>query len=156
MSFKATLLRWFELGWDARTELKAWLRQSRAFNSFDPECFNNAALRIASATNANGQAVAYCPIETAFVVNGYALNPNATPEDARKAGDYIEATLDREAQRAGVSKLLLVVPADHPSLATLDGWADFREVRVFERRIPQSVVMGGVAYNAQSLTAHIN
>jgi len=157
MSFQATVLRYCDMSWSALTELKAWLRLSKSFNTLDVACFNSPSLKVATATSAEDRALAYCPVETAFIISGYAISPEATPSEAEQVGNDIEDALEREAQRTGMSKLLLMVPADHPRLKDLDGWSDSKEVRVFERRIPPSVAMGGdVSYTWLQAIRHLN
>jgi hypothetical protein len=148
MSIRATLLRFCELSWQARTELKAWLQKDA-----DKECFSNpTTLRVASAQNAGGQAVSYCLVEQAFVVSGFAVNQNATPDEAQLAGDSITMKLEDEATRAGASKLLLVVPRGCPAPG-----GEWKELKVYERRIAQAVALGGVACATSSqATRYLN
>jgi hypothetical protein len=141
---KATLRKFWELSWSDLCNLKAWMKRSASFNGFDVEQFqSNATLRIASATNERNEVVCYTPVETCFVVSAFAVSPNATPSEARAAGDLIDSEIAHYAQRAGVSKLLLIVPKDHPALQDNE-WSDFKEVRVFERKIPSTINSGGV------------
>ncbi|HEY6767998.1 MAG TPA: hypothetical protein VI386_24855 [Candidatus Sulfotelmatobacter sp.] len=137
-NIKASLLRYSDMSLSALTQLKAWMKRSASFSNFDVESFAATSLRVASATSATGETLCYCPIETVFMVSAYAVNPNATPTEARTAGDAIDAQVARQAQLAGVSKLLIVVPADNPCLQENE-WSDFKEVRVFERKIPNTV-----------------
>ena len=141
---KATVRKYWELSWPDLCNLKAWMKNSKTFNSFDVDTFTSPSLKVAVA-NADGKTVCMTPIETCYMVSAFCVNPSASPDDARRAGDALDAEIARQGQMNGVSKLLIVVPADHPSLqdSSVD-WADFKEVRVFERKIPQTVGTGGV------------
>lgn len=149
----ARIFKYCELSWPALTELKAWLRKSTTFNTFDMSMFANPALRVATATDASGNTIAYCPVESCFLISAYAVNPKATEAEATLAGDEIDAMLESEGQRAGISKCLIVLPPNHPGLP-LD---EFREVRVYERRIPLGVRSGGIpCYNQTQATHFLN
>src|SRR5437660_515592 len=151
--FKASLRKFWELSWADRCNLKAWLLKSTTANTFDMETLNNPSILVASAINAMGEAVVYCPVQKVFLISGFAVSPTATEAQAHAAGDLIDAELERQAHLAGVSKMLILVPADHPSLQNSE-WDDFKEVRVFERKFPQTVGTGGIRlHKANSLLA---
>src|ERR1700691_209409 len=113
---KATLLRYCDLYRPALTQLRSWMKRSTSFNCLDLESFSATSLRVASATNEAGETVCYCPIETVLMVSAYAVNPSATPEQAQRAGDAIDRQLEWHAQQAGIQKMLIVLPKDHPGL----------------------------------------
>lgn len=131
MSFTTRILKYFEMSWPSLTQIKAWGKRSAAFNNFDVESF--AGCSIASATNDQGQVVAYVPIQTVFLVSGFIVNPSTSPEDAHLAGDALDAAIAYAAQQQGISKMLIVVPKDYPGTPQ----DDFKEVKMFERHIPQ-------------------
>jgi hypothetical protein len=128
------------------------MKRSASFNGFDLESFSATSLRVASATNEDGEALCYCPIETVLMVSAYAVNPSITPEEAQRAGDAIDRQLEWHAQQAGIQKMLVVLPKDHPGLP-LD---EFKEVRVFERKIPQSAMMGLGSFNTKPAATFLN
>jgi len=68
------------------------------------------------------------------------FHPTATEAEARRAGDAIDSLIEREAQIAGVGKCILVLPKDHPYLPE----SDWKEVRVYERKIPNAVATHGI------------
>lgn len=144
---KARLFKYCDLGYSTLVQLKSWLRHSKTFNSFSPEEFSNPTLKMAVATSPNGEVVCMTPIQTCWMVNAFCVNPAASSIDARIAGDAIDAELARQAQKHGVSKLLIVVPKDHPSLKDND-LSDFNEVRIFERKFNQLSNSGGIGISA--------
>jgi hypothetical protein len=151
LSIKATLLRYSEMSLSSLTLLKSWMRRSASFNMFDAENFTASSLRIAQATNEQGETLCMCPIETVFLVSAYAVSPNTTPSEAQMAGDILDGAIARIAQQQGIQKLLIVVPKDHPALPE----EEYEQVRVYTRRIPQPLAMQGVGcFNATS--AYIN
>jgi hypothetical protein len=139
MKIKASLLRYCELSWEMLTHFKAFMKWS-TFCRFDIEQFSTPSLRIATATRGNGEPIVFAPIETCLLVSGYALNPTVTKDEARIAGDIIDAELARLGQQMGVTKMLVVLPKDCPeSLLEEDGW---EEIRTYTRKIPVSAAMG--------------
>jgi hypothetical protein len=136
---KATIIRYrdfqFAASWAALTQLPNWLSRTKTFNSLDYEGSASPSLRVACATNERGEAVCYTPIENVWVVSGFAINPAASPEEAQQAGDAIDAEIEREAQQAGVTRLLIMVPATNSALVP-EGLDELKGVRVFERKIP--------------------
>jgi hypothetical protein len=148
---KATLFRLCEMSWQARTELKSWFKQSRTFSTFAMSAFANPSLLVASATNERGT-VCYCPVEKCFLVSSYCVKPEATEREAQLAGDHIDAMLEREAQRAGVSKIMIVLPMDCPAPE-----GEWEHVRVYQRKVSQAVATGGIDISAQSqATRYLN
>lgn len=148
----ARIFKMCEMSWAALTELKAWSKRSASFNGIDRETFTNPSLRIASATNSDGETVCYCPVETVFMVSAYALKPTATPAEAHAAGDAIDAELEKMAQRNGVNKFLICVPDGCPALPE----GEWKKVSVYERKIPQTVTMHGIGCSATSQATFIN
>jgi len=142
---RATLLKLCEMSWASLAQLKRWMKHSASFNLFDVASFNNPNLQIAQAWNERGEVIALSPVENVLLVSAYAVNPTATQSEAQTAGDEIDAEIAAFAQRNGVSKMLLVVPADHPPL---DG--EWKHVRVYERPIDRSPTLGVVGYNSTS------
>ena len=91
---------------------------------------DNPGLLVASAANECGETCCYTTAEAVFVVNNYAFSPKTTPSDAMQAGIALDGVLATEGQRAGVSKLLIVVPEGTPKNK------EERRLRVIERKIP--------------------
>jgi len=147
---KATLLKWWEMSWPARTKLKAWMRQSASFNGVDPVTFSDPSIRIAQASNEQGEPLVFCPVQTCFLLDGYAVGPEVTPEEAHRAGDLIDSMLEREAQRAGVSKLLICIPEGCPNLPE----GEWKTVRVYERLIPSAVNTHLIDASATAQASH--
>jgi hypothetical protein len=145
-NIRAKLLRFCDLSWKDLTNLKAWSKGSASFNSFGRENYSSPSLRVAKAES-DGETICLCPIEQVLTVSAYALRPGTCEEHAQLAGDFIDAAIEREAQRAGISKLLIILPANHPATFEGDEW---KTVKIFERKIPHAVVMGGVGISAQS------
>ena len=144
-NMKATLMRWCQLSWGQRVQLKSWANQSKLFSSFDVSEFENPLLKVATATNATGETVVYCPVQTCFLVNAFVVSPSATEEQATLAGDLIDSQLSTEAQRAGVSSLLIMVPDNHPALLDNEKFGDFQTCRVYQRNFPLTVNSGGIS-----------
>ena len=90
---------------------------------------SNRNLLVASACDENG-AAAYTTIEPTWILNGYAFRPLLTDGDAGEAGDSMDFTIEREARARGISKVLIVLPADVPHQA------DEKILRFVERKIP--------------------
>lgn len=145
-NLKARILKYCEMGWKELALLKRWMKHSTTFNTFDPEAFSSPSLRVAVGTNEQGDPIVFCPIESVLMVSAYAVSPSLSPAEAQRAGDVLDAAIAREAQRAGVSKLLLVLPKDYPVLPD----SEWREVRVYERQIAQPLAMSGVDCSSTS------
>lgn len=150
-NIKASLLRYCDMSWSALTELKRLLQQSAVVGSvFDVESLSNPSLRIAQATNAVGQVICFCPIEQAVVINPLAFNPKATEIEMYAAGAAIEAELAHQAALSGVSKLLMVVPDNMPSMP------GERFIRIVERKIVPAVITQGIATQTTQALHHSN
>jgi hypothetical protein len=139
-NIKAALFRYCDLGLSHLTWLKRWMRLSKSFNGFDPENFSASSLRVAVATNSKDDPLVFCPVETCMMISAYAVSPSTTTAEAQRAGDLIDAELERQAQMQGINKLLIVLPKDQPPLPE----GEWKEVRVFERKIPSAVVTHGI------------
>lgn len=151
----ARILRWCEMSWDARTQLKVWLQKSKTFSSFDMDNFSSPSLRVACATDSQGAAICYCPIEQILMVRSFAVNPKATEAEATMAGNQLDQQIERLAQMNNISKLLLVLPKDHPALQD-DEWGDFKECKIYERKIPPAIGFNGVGCPTPSPAQYIN
>jgi len=149
MKIKASLLRYCEMSWPSLALLKRWMKLAASFNGFDLDGFSNPSLKIAQATDADDQPICFCPVETVFLVSAYAVSPAATQAEARKAGDALDALIARQATMSGVSKMLIVVPRDHPELE-----GEWKEVRIYERKIQPTVMQGGC--HTSSPVAYLN
>lgn len=151
-NIKARILKYCDLSNADLIWIKRWMKQSASFSKFDMDAFTSPSLQFATATTEGGEPLAYCPIERVFMVSAYAVSPTITPSQAQKVGDILDAAMAHAAQREGVSKFLLIVPKDHPALPE----EEFSEVRMYVRKIPQSVLNGGVAYQATSAAKCFN
>jgi len=148
----ARILKLCEMSWPALTNLKAWSKRSASFSAFGFDNFSSPTLRIAQATNEQGEALVFCPIEQVFMVRSFAVNPKATEAEARRAGDIIDQEIAHQAQRAGITKLLLVVPHNYPNLPD----EKFELVKIFVRKVQPAIAMQGVGCHAQSPTQYLN
>jgi hypothetical protein len=156
-NLRARIFKYCDISWKDLCNLKAWSKRSASFNSFPPENFSNPNLKVAVATDSDGEVVCMTPIETCFMVSAFLVSPNATPEEAAIAGDSIDAALAASATRAGVSKMLIVLP-DHIKFQGKD-FGDFRTVRVYERNFPLTVNSGGTRLhetNSLQATKYLN
>ena len=156
---KATLLRFCELSWGQRVEIKNRLKKSKSFSNFDVQEFNNPLLKVATCSDGNGNTLVFCPVQTCFLINAFPVSPEASPEAAIAAGDLLDSELAFQASRAGVSSMLIMVPDDHPALRDKEKFGDFKTVRVYQRDFPLTVNSGGMRlHNPNSLPAtnHIN
>jgi len=149
---KATILRYCDLSYKSLVELKQWAKRSASFNSFPPENFASPSLRVAVATNSDGETVCMTPIETVFLASTFLVNPLATQAEALAAGDEIDRQLSMEAQRVGASALLIMVPASNPKFRGKE-WSDFKTMRVYERKFPNTVGTGGITLGKSNSTA---
>jgi hypothetical protein len=131
-NIKATLMKYCELSWESLTQLKKAIAVSRSFNNFDATTFNSPSVRVAVAVNEQGTPIAWCPVETIMVARAFAVVPGTSPEDAQRAGDAIDAEIAAVAAAKGITRLLLVVDANHPGM----GGDEWRGLKVFERQIP--------------------
>jgi hypothetical protein len=131
-NIRAKLLRFRDLTWKDLRAFNAWPNKSADFDPFSAEHLSSPTLRVGKATDEEG-ALCYCPAEQVFMVSAYVMRPGITPEQAQLAGDSITSAIQDEAQRLGISKLVLCLPVDHP--ATLDG--NWRTVKISEQHIPQ-------------------
>jgi hypothetical protein len=134
-AMKATITKYFELSWDQLIKMKAFLSWS-TFCKFDPSELTTPSLRIATATNEQGEATVFCPIETVMLVS-YALNPKSSQNEAFRAGNAVDAEIARLGQQLGISKAMIVLP-EGVTIPDDEG----ETIRVHIRNIPQSVVMG--------------
>ncbi|MGB8989912.1 MAG: hypothetical protein WCC37_25165 [Candidatus Sulfotelmatobacter sp.] len=149
---KATVLRYCELSWGMLTKFKAFMKWS-TFCTFDPAEFTTPSLRVVTATNERGEHIVFAPIETCLFVSGYALSPTATKDEAFQAGNAMDAMVARVGKENGISKMLVVLPKNAP--ADLLENEDGEVIRVFVRKIPQSVLMGAVTVTPLQ-TAYLN
>lgn len=84
------------------------------------EMFGTVSKRVAVAEDYNGNAVCFAPLQHCLIVSQYITRPGLQREQAQLAGDEMDLAIVREAQKLGVSQVLLVVPSeilnDNPSL----------------------------------------
>ena len=149
LSMKTSLLKFCEMSWDALTQFKTFIKSTPV--KCDLEAFSDPTLQIAQATNEIGQMICCCPVEQAYVMSVFAFNPNATDIEITDASCSIEAAIIRQAELAGVSRLLMVLPKNAPSMQ------GERSVRILERRITPAVnthAMG--SFTPSQATLHSN
>src|SRR5579884_2220093 len=132
----ARIFKFCELSWPDLCSIKRWFNSSAARAGFSLESFNNPSLRVAKAVNSVGQTICLTPIESCYVVGAFIQNPQATSVEMQKAGNAVDVELARFAQCEGVKKFLIALPDSHPCEKG-ERW-----IRVVERSVPQSVVMG--------------
>ncbi len=121
--FKATVRRLTELPWEDFCNLFSWPCKSTLQA-------DNPHRLIAKAANERGETLAYVAAEPILLVDSYVLNPNSNGEDDQKVGDAIDSAL---AQRAGVNRILVVIPNDAPPIE------GEKFLRVCERKVYQPV-----------------
>lgn len=141
MSFnnmKTTLLKLCEMSWASRTQLKSWMVYRAPFNSFDPETFADSSLRIASATDDQGTPICFATIENVLIVRVPAVNPQATQNEKKQAGELLDARIAFEAQKQGIQKVLVVIPTDQLVLP------EDKTMHFYERKVPQTFNMHGL------------
>jgi len=76
--------------------------------------------------------VFYSRLDNVFLITGLYVSPNAAPQDAARAGDIIDALLEKQAHSCGVSALLMSLP----------GQDQCEEIRKYTPAIPQNITMG--------------
>jgi hypothetical protein len=86
--------------------------------------------------------IKYVQVDTAFVIIALALHPSLSKDDATRAGDACDAALAVEAQKRGVTQLLMCPPNETTA------------VFVREYTIKQSVTR--LSYPSTAATASIN
>ena len=123
--FKASIRKLTELSWEDLRDLFAWPGTDKYTIQAE-----NPNLLVAKASDGDGKTIAYLTAETILLVDGYAFNPQSTPEESRRAGDSIDRVL---AQRAGATRIWIVVPNDCPPIE------GEQVLRVVERKIFQPV-----------------
>jgi hypothetical protein len=139
-NIKVNLLGYGAMSVQSMIQLLEWMKLSRT-----PIAINNPRLRVAQAVDAFGETICYVlytKADNAFLVTGFANNPGATTQELYSGLDCIDLELQREAQKANVSRLLLMQPNRN----------ECDEIRTYSRKhIPQSVAMVGVGNTTQSV-----
>lgn len=110
-TIRAVLGSFYDLS--AVIEFQSWLCIRGLYNQFN---FNSQNQKLARAVNDQEEVicyVSYTPIDDVFLITDFAANPKATREDAQIAGDAIDRLLEKQAQMAGVSRLLMIIPGKH-------------------------------------------
>ncbi len=148
MSIKASIARWRELSWEAMKHFNRFLYGS----TFSRDQINNPSLRVAIATNVQGEPLVVAPVETALLVSHITVSPNATTEEKHKAGDAIHLEVESLGQQLGIGRMIVVIPPDAPALLEEDGW---EQIRTYTRKIPQTVSMG-LEINTPSPSLYVN
>jgi hypothetical protein len=140
MKIKATLLRWSELSWDAIKQFNILMRGQVATPS----------LRVAIATNEQGDPLVIAPVETVLLVRDFVTSANATDEEKQRAGDAVDMEVAALGQRLGIGEVWIVVPegASAPEDET---------IRVHIRKITHNDAVGVVIQNpSRSTAAYLN
>jgi hypothetical protein len=141
-TLKVKLLKFVDLGWQSLAQFRVWLSLGKASSGFEFTADNltSPSTRVATVTNANGETLAYCPVERILWLREYAVNPTIDPSEAQAAGDLIDYELEKLARDAGISKMLLVVPKDYPT----EPGDEFEQVKIFVRKVAPSVTAPGI------------
>lgn len=127
-NFKATVRKWCSLSGADVCNLLSWINRSKStFESDNPNVL------VGKAVNERGEPVVYATAEPIFLVNGYATSPSANELEAGQATDAIDAAFVREAQEAGVKRVLIVVP-NH-----VKPQPDETILRVIVKKVPQRI-----------------
>ena len=143
----ARIFRYSDLSWLALTQIKSWFRSSAAREGFTLQNLaNNPSMHIAQAVNSVGQTLAFCPIESCYLVGAFIQNPEATSVEIGRGGDFIDSEIAKLAQREGVSKFLIVLPTGVPNQPG-EHW-----LRVVERQVPQPIITGGIPHTQVGTT----
>lgn len=149
-NIKANILRYCDMSLSSLTDLKKWMKQNVLLMEFDVAKLSNPSLRIAQATNAAGQTVCFCTLETAVVIGQLAYNPRATDIEMRSAGASIEEVIAHDAAQSGATSLLMVIPDNMPSIP------NEKFIRVLERRIAPTITKQGFDPQATQAARFIN
>lgn len=150
-NIRAKLLRFRDLTWKDLRSFNAWPNKSKDFDPFSAENLSSPTLRVAKATDEQG-ALCFCPVEQIFMVSEYVMRPGITEDQALQSGNAITAAIEDEAQRLGLTKLVLCLPIDHP--ATLEG--EWRTVKILEQHIPQVSTVRRMDYSSSLQATVIN
>jgi hypothetical protein len=142
------IFRYSDLSWKDLTNIKRWFKRDEARNGFSLDSFN-PSIRVARVENSVGQTVCFTAIENCYVVGAYIHNPCATSGELGRGGDAVDCAVSTLAQREGVSKFLIALPDHFPSEPG-EKW-----IRVVEREVQQSVIMGGIP-RSQASSAQFN
>jgi hypothetical protein len=133
-NIKAKLIRWRDLSPKDFVNLFAWPKRSACFNPFAPENYASSTLRVAKAVDDQGTVHAYVPCDQVLMVSSYVMRPGVPEHQSQIVGDVISARIEEEAQRLGITKMILIFPEDHP--ATFGG--AWRTVRILEQTIDKA------------------
>lgn len=125
-NFKATVRKWAGLPWAEFRDLLTWPCKSTLQT-------DNPHLLIASVKSATGKTVCFATAEPIFLIDGYVCSPESTPSEAQRGGDAVDLAFASEAQKAGVGRMLIVLPTDSPNEPG-EKW-----LRVIERKVPQAI-----------------
>ena len=129
-NFKATVRKWAGLPFEDLWNVLSWL--SRSKSTFETD---NPNVLVGKACNERGEPVVYLTAEPIFLVGGYAIFPGTDPSEAGQAADAIDSALVHEAEKAGVQRVLVVLPDYAPT------HPQERLLRVIERRLPQTITV---------------
>ena len=119
-TIRAKLLRFRDLTWSDLRSFNAWPNKSKDFDPCSAENLSSPTLRVAKATDQQG-ALCFCPVEQVFLVAEYDMRPGINEDQALKSGNAITTAIEDDAQRLGISKLVLCLPVDHPTGRWFDG-----------------------------------
>jgi hypothetical protein len=145
---RARIFKYCELSWSDLCSIKRWFQRSAAREGFTFDRLNSS-MKVAKAVNSVGQTLAFCPIESCYLVSAFIQNPEATSVEIGRGGDFIDLEIAKLAQREGVSKFVIVLPTSVPSQPG-ERW-----IRIVERQVPQPILTGGVS-QSQTTTVSSN
>lgn len=144
---KASLLRCCEMSWQSLTKLKALMR----WNRIDADSLNSQSLRIAQANDEQGEPMVFCRVANVLFVDNYLLSPQTDRNQMQLCGDLIDSTIAQAAQLQGIRKVLIALPDNMPGLPD----EEFTLVRVYTRKVPQSISGGISQLHSQQVTSSI-
>ena len=121
---------------DKDTEpVKEWCEANSQRNAFDDAVLSYPSTKVLAATNGNGRALAYMPIQGTAMLESIGPNPEATPMEV--AAGIVEMVKGAAllAHAAGYRELYFLATDD----ATAEGskWLGFEELpyRIFRKRL---------------------
>jgi hypothetical protein len=144
----ARIFKYSDLSWHDLCNIKRWFQRSAAREGFTLDSLT-PSMKVAKVVNSVGQTLAFCPIESCYLVGAFIQNPEATSVEIGRGGDFIDSEIAKLAQREGVRKFVIVLPTSVPSQPG-ERW-----IRIIERQVPQPVFTGG-GVQSQTTTASTN
>lgn len=127
----AKLLRYRELSARVLERLKQIMR-GPSYWGFDPADIESPSVRVAVSIKEDGEPGVFCPVENVMLIRAYGVPVGTTPSEGRQAADLLDAEIVTQAQKDGITKLLVVVPPGHKPPK------EYQEVKGYIRPIPRT------------------